>query len=76
MVAAERTMKAIRRQEHVGRHGRLVVDGLHVPEGTAVEVIVLLADEATPDTEPLLSAAEESLAFWDNPIDDETWNDA
>lgn len=31
---------------------------------------------AKTETWELLEAAESSLAFWDNPIDDEVWNNA
>ncbi len=69
-------MKAIRRRERIEPGGRLVVHDLAVAAGTAVEVIVLVGEPTEAGVEPLLAAAESSLAFWDNPIDDETWNDA
>ncbi len=37
-----------------------------------VEVIVLPLEKL--DTADLLSAAESSLGFWDNEIDDRVWN--
>ena len=33
-------------------------------------------DSDVPLEDDLLRAAEGSLAFWDNPVDDEAWNDA
>lgn len=33
-------------------------------------------DSDVPPGDDLLKAAESSLAFWDNPVDDEVWNDA
>lgn len=70
-------MIAIRRLQRVGPGGRLVVNHLGVADGTEVEVIVLV-DDASGDRQrdDLLAAAEGSLEFWDNPIDDEAWKDA
>jgi hypothetical protein len=34
------------------------------------------SEESADDFNDLLSAAESSLGFWDNPWDDEDWNDA
>ena len=50
-------------------------------------LIVLVEDEPNRDSidrlsgdssgfEALLAASESSLDFWDNPLDDEVWNDA
>jgi hypothetical protein len=43
------------------------------PVGSHVTVFVLEAGESFAD---LLFASESSLAFWDNPLDDEDWNNA
>ncbi|HRQ21989.1 MAG TPA: hypothetical protein PLF42_01065 [Anaerolineales bacterium] len=43
------------------------------PAGSHVTVFVLEAGEPFAD---LLFASESSLAFWDNPLDDEDWNNA
>jgi len=43
------------------------------PAGSHVTVFVIEAGESFGD---LMSAAESSLAFWDNPYDDEDWNNA
>lgn len=43
------------------------------PAGSHVTVFVLEAGESFID---LLFASESSLAFWDNPLDDEDWNNA
>jgi len=32
-------------------------------------------DRDVPPGDDLLRAAERSLAFWDNPVDDEVWNE-
>ena len=45
-----------------------------MPEGTRVEVLVVVpfGDEFTD----LVAAAGSSTDFWDNPLDDEDWNNA
>lgn len=43
------------------------------PAGAHVTVFVVEAGEPFQD---LMSAAESSLDFWDNPLDDEDWNNA
>ena len=47
---------------------------LPLPPGTRVEVVVL-APEAD-DFADLVRASTTSLDFWDNPWDDEDWNNA
>jgi hypothetical protein len=56
----------------VGEQGRVTVQ-TPLPPHARVEVIVVpRADEF----EDLAAAAQSSLDFWDNPLDDEDWNDA
>lgn len=49
---------------------------LHVPFPAGTRVTVVVIEEAAETFDDLLLAAESSLAFWDNPFDDEDWNDA
>lgn len=46
----------------------------HVPlrKGQKIEVIILPEDGEGAE---LMAASESSLKFWDNPVDDEVWND-
>jgi hypothetical protein len=37
-------------------------------------VIVLAHGAPEQLSDPLAAASESSMAFWDNPIDDEVWN--
>jgi hypothetical protein len=58
--------------------GKLMAD---VPADVAPgehRVVVVIEDLATErdDASDLVSAASSTLAFWDNPYDDEDWNDA
>jgi hypothetical protein len=66
-------MKAIKMRATIGKDGRLTLTPLPLRRGSQVEVIVL---EQEPGENGLLEAAESSLAFWDNEIDDRIWNDA
>jgi len=43
------------------------------PAGSRVTVFVVEAGESLND---LVGAAQSSLDFWDNPFDDEAWNNA
>jgi len=43
------------------------------PAGAHVTIFVVDAGDTCAD---LLSASETSLDFWDNPLDDEDWNNA
>lgn len=41
-----------------------------------LEAIGSRLDRDVPPADDLLRASEASLSFWDNPVDDEVWNDA
>jgi hypothetical protein len=43
---------------------------------TLLEFALYLRQKDSDDFSDLLQASESSLAFWDNPIDDEVWNNA
>jgi hypothetical protein len=45
-----------------------------LPPGTPVEVFIVTPD--VDEFQDLVSAADSSTAFWDNPLDDEDWNNA
>jgi hypothetical protein len=63
---------ALQYELEVQEHGRLE---LTVPFSAGVRVAVLVVEEPD-DFSHLLSAATSSLDFWDNPYDDEDWNNA
>lgn len=63
---------ALKYDVQVNSDGRVEVD-VPLPPGAHVIVFVIEADDPYRD---LLSAAESSLDFWDNPFDDEDWNHA
>lgn len=63
----------LRYEVEVGDQGRVE---LVVPFAAGARVVVYVRredDESFPD---LMAAAESGLGFWDNPLDDEDWNDA
>ena len=47
---------------------------LQVPLPTGARVTVFVVQES--DDGDLLAAAQSSTSFWDNPFDDEDWNNA
>jgi hypothetical protein len=49
---------------------------LYVPIPAGAYVTIVVIPESTDTFEDLLAAAESSLDFWDNPYDDEDWNNA
>lgn len=57
----------------VSEHGRIE---LTVPLPPGTRVIVFVVEEPHESTGDLVAAAQSTLDFWDNPIDDEDWNDA
>ncbi len=66
-------MKALKYMIEVDPKGRINLLKLQFRQGAKLEVIILEHEE---EDNALLNAAESSLAFWDNPIDDEIWNAA
>jgi hypothetical protein len=66
-------MKAFRYATEVDSRGRIQLPRLRLTRGAKVEVIILEHEENSAD---LLKAAETTLAFWEDPIDDEIWNAA
>lgn len=65
-------MKALKYHSVIKENGTIELPKLPFPKGAKVEVIIL------PDEEPfeMMQAAESSLKFWDNPVDDTIWNNA
>lgn len=57
----------------VPANGRLEVP---VPMPAGSQVTVFVVDASHEEVDDLLSAAASSTEFWDNPYDDEDWNDA
>lgn len=63
---------ALKYELEVQEHGRLE---LTVPFSAGARVAVFVVEEPD-DFSHLVSAAKSSLDFWDNPYDDEDWNNA
>lgn len=49
---------------------------LHVPFAPGARVVVFVIPEVEDAFDDLVAASESSLDFWDNPLDDENWNNA
>ncbi|MDO8281012.1 MAG: hypothetical protein Q7U10_00050 [Thermodesulfovibrionia bacterium] len=65
-------MNAFKYHSVVTENGTIELPKLPFPQGSRVEVIILPDEESFE----LMQAAESSLKFWDNPIDDAIWNNA
>jgi hypothetical protein len=70
--AGDSPQPALRYDAEVQENGRLE---LTVPFSPGVHVAVFVVEQID-DFADLASAAQSSLAFWDNPMDDEDWNNA
>lgn len=64
---------ALKYEVEVGEQGRVE---LTVPFATGARIVVYVRREGDESVADLMAAAESSLGFWDNPLDDEDWNDA
>jgi hypothetical protein len=67
---------AFRYETEVLDNGRLE---LAVPLSAGARVVVFVIEDRESQDETLndlVAAAQTSLAFWDNPYDDEDWNNA
>ena len=64
---------ALKYDTEVKDGGRLELD---VPLAPGVSVTVFVIESPNGASHDLLSASQSSLEFWDNPLDDEDWNDA
>ena len=67
-------MEALKFYVKIGEKGRIELPELGELKGRRAEIIILPLEEGR-NIEDLLRASESSLDFWDNPIDDEVWNE-
>jgi hypothetical protein len=49
---------------------------LHVPFPPGARITVFVIEEPADTFDDLVAASQSSLDFWDNPFDDEDWNNA
>jgi hypothetical protein len=66
------TQTALKYDVEVNKNGQVELT-VPFPAGAHVIVFIVEAGDSFGD---LMSAAESSLAFWDNPYDDKDWNNA
>jgi len=64
---------ALKYEAQVTPEGRIE---LPVPLPAGSNVTVFIVQQAEDDFSDLVSASQSSLDFWDNPVDDEDWNNA
>ena len=67
------SQKALKYDVQVMQEGRVE---LQVPFPPGARVTVVVVQETQDVFDELLQAAESSLDFWDNLLDDEDWSDA
>lgn len=65
-------MNALKYHSVVQENGTIKLPVIPLPKGSRSEVIILPEEESLE----MMQAAESSLKFWDNPIDDAIWNNA
>jgi hypothetical protein len=63
--------RAWKYEVEVQDHGRVEVTA---PCSPGTRVVVFVVRETQPGSDDILAAAQNSLDFWDNPLDDEDWN--
>jgi hypothetical protein len=64
---------ALKYEVEVREHGHVELD---VPFAAGARVVVFVIEEPSDTFADLVAAAGSSLDFWDNPLDDEDWNNA
>lgn len=72
-MAAQEPQTALKYEVEVRDHGRVE---LQVPFAPGARVVIFVIPQPQETFTDLVAAAESSLAFWDNPLDDEDWNNA
>lgn len=69
-------MQALKYKAEVGAEGEIILPRLRLDQGTSVEIIVLVREPEREDQEGFRRLAAKTMDYWDNPIDDEVWNNA
>jgi hypothetical protein len=64
---------ALKFNAEVHEQGRIE---LTVPYAPGARVVVFVVPESADAMDDLVAAAQTSTEFWDNPIDDQDWNNA
>ena len=64
---------ALKYDVEVTKDGRIEVP---VPFPVGAKVTVFVVEQADDRFDDLVAASQSSLGFWDNPFDDEDWNNA
>ena len=67
------TQTALKYELQVNEPGRVE---LQVPFPIGARLTVFVIEEPPDNFSDLVAAAQSSLDFWDNPYDDEDWNNA
>jgi hypothetical protein len=74
-VPAYKPLPAIKYEVEVREQGRVEFQVPFAPDARII--VFVIEEEPVKETfTDLVAAAESSSAFWDNPLDDEDWNNA
>lgn len=71
--SAAMSRSALKYEVDVQEDGRVV---FRVPFQPGAKVVVFVIGEASDSFPDLVAAARSSTDFWDNPLEDEDWNNA
>lgn len=72
LVTAVMPQTALKYEVEVHEPGRIELD---VPFAQGARLLIFVIQDTADAFSDLLSAAQSSLDFWDNPLDDEDWNE-
>jgi hypothetical protein len=76
MIESQQTRQsAIKYEIEVQEPGRVEISGPFAP-GAHLIIFVIQEDPLDDPFADLVAASASSTAFWDNPLDDEDWNNA
>lgn len=73
--AVQYRQAAIKYEVEVREQGRVEFQVPFAP-GARVTIFVIYEESEADIVDDLVNAAESSIGFWDNPLDDEDWNNA
>jgi len=71
--AGHTAQAALKYDVEVQEHGLVE---LHVPFSSGARIVVFVIPEPHDLFDDVTAASASSLEFWDNPLDDEDWNNA
>ena len=68
-------MQALKYKAEVSAEEEVMLPRLRLDQGTPAEIIVLVREAEAEDQEGMRRLSAKTMDFWDDPVDDEVWND-